>query len=201
MDSGRGQFNMIDSDIQRTAEEVFKALQPYCIAIYLGGSGCQDFIRNKGDVDFICFSDKPVDMCNIRRCLHFYFLHHKVNPRYDFIQVRTRQREEHSYGSYINKEMIRLVGEDIEFTFDVIDKDRDEYIDILEHTIDMLNSGGIRNQKRWYQVVRGYYILRNNSYGLSNGEIDILNTIHDQQDGWERYKITKEDLERERHNG
>ena len=100
-------------NIKRFAEDVYYALQPYCIAIYLGGSYCQDYIKNKGDVDFICFADKPVDMCHIRRLLYFYFKKNNCPENYDFIQVRTKQREEHAYRSYINKEMIKLVGQDL----------------------------------------------------------------------------------------
>ena len=188
----------VNKDIIKTAKEVFEFLQPYCISIYLGGSYCQDFIKNKHDVDFICFADAPVNMCHIRRLLYFYAKKHTVPENYDFIQVRTKRREEHAYGSYINKQMIKLVGEDIEFTFDVIDKDRNEYIDILEDTIAKLDVNKIRNQKRWYQVVRGYYILKNNSYDLNDEEKEIINKIHDQEEGWEQYKITKEDLEKER---
>ena len=61
---------------------------------------------------------------------------------------RTKQREEHAYGSYINKEMIKLVGQDIPFEFDVIDKDREEYKKILIEAINKLDTGKIRNQKR-----------------------------------------------------
>ena len=187
---------MIIEEIKQYAEEVYKALRPYCIAIYLGGSYCQEYIKNKGDVDFICFADKPVDMCHIRRLLYFFFKKHECPENYDFIQVRTKQREEHAYGSYINKEMIKLVGEDIEFKFDVIDKDREEYKGILIETINKLDSGKIRNQKRWYQILRGYYILKNNSYELSEEEIDILNKVHDQEECWEQYKITTSDIEK-----
>lgn len=187
---------MINEEIIKTAQAVYKALQPYCISIYLGGSYCQDFIKNKGDVDFICFADAPVDMCHIRRLLYFYFKKNQVPENYDFIQVRTKQKEEHAYGSYINKEMIKLVGEDIEFKFDVIDKDREEYKKLLIEAIDKLNTGRIRNQKRWYQVIRGYYILKNNSYDLSKKEITALNKVHDQVNGWEQYKITKEQIEK-----
>jgi hypothetical protein len=44
--------------------------------------------------------------------------------------------------------MIKLVGEDISFNFDVIDKDRKEYIQILKETSEKLLSGKIKNQKR-----------------------------------------------------
>ena len=183
-------------NIKKFAEDVYYALQPYCIAIYLGGSCCQDYIKNKGDVDFICFADKPVDMCHIRRLLYFYFKKNECPKNYDFIQVRTKQREEHAYGSYINKEMIKLVGQDIPFEFDVIDKDREEYKKILIEAINKLDIGKIRNQKRWYQIIRGYYILKNNSYDLSEEEKDVLNKVHDQEDGWEHYKISVDNIEK-----
>lgn len=139
---------MISNEIQQTAEKVFNYLQPYCIAIYLGGSRCENIIENPHDVDFICFSDKPVDMCHIRRLLYFYQRKNPLPKNYDFIQVRTKQKEEHAYGSYINKKMIKLIGEDIEFNFDIIDKDRKEYEQILVETIDKLNCGKIKNPKR-----------------------------------------------------
>ena len=183
-------------NIKKFAEDVYYALQPYCIAIYLGGSYCQDYIKNKGDVDFICFADKPVDMCHIRRLLYFYFKKNNRPENYDFIQVRTKQREEHAYGSYINKEMIKLVGQDIIFEFDVIKKDREEYKKILIEAINKLDTGKIRNKKRWYQIIRGYYILKNNSYDLSEEEKDILNKVHDQEKGWECYKISANDIEK-----
>lgn len=187
---------MINEEIRQYAESVYNALKPYCIAIYLGGSYCQDYIKNKGDVDFICFSDRPVDKCNIRRLLYFYFKKNERPENYDFIQVRTKQQEEHAYGSYINKEMIKLIGQDIPFTFDIINKDRAEYKQILIDTVNKLNTGKIKNQKRWYQILRGYFILKNNSYKMSEAEKDILNKVHDQENGWEQYKITINEIER-----
>lgn len=186
---------MITNEIRTIAEEVFNYLQPYCIAIYLGGSMCDGIIDNTHDIDFICFSDKPIDMCHIRRLLYFYQQRHQLPDYADFIQVRTKQREEHNYGSYINKRMIKIIGEDINFDFDVINTHREEYKQILIKTIDKLNHKKIRNQKRWYQVLRGYYIMKNNSYNVSDEERYILNIVHDQLNGWEQYKITAIDIE------
>ena len=135
----------ISKEIKQKAEEVYNVLQPYCIAIYLGGSYCQEYIRHKHDVDFICFADKPVNMCHIRRLLYLYFKKHPVPENYDFIQVRNIVNEEHAYGSYINREMIKLVGRDINFTFNVLGENRSEYFDILRETIIKLNNGKIKN--------------------------------------------------------
>lgn len=186
---------MISSpELQQLAQNIFDYLQPYCIAIYLGGSRCENIIKNPHDIDFICFSDKPIDMCHIRRLLYFYQKSNNLPEDYDFIQVRTKQKEEHAYGSYINKQMIKLIGEDIEFNFDVIHKNREEYKQILINTIDKLDNNKIRNQKRWYQVLRGYYILLHNSYEVSKEEIEILNIVHDQLEGWEQYKVTSKEI-------
>lgn len=181
--------------IKGIAEDVYAHLKPYCIAIYLGGSLCMGTIEHAHDVDFICFADEPVNMCHIRRMLYFYQKRHPLDPRYDFIQVRTKRREERRYGSYVNKKMIKLVGEDIRFDFDVIDKDRWEYVGILKETIHKLTTGKIRNQKRWYQVVYGYFIVKNRSYDLTEGQKSIVNAIHDQVQGWQKHKITIRDLD------
>lgn len=186
---------MTKKKIKEIAEQVFEKLQPFCVAIYLGGSYVEKFIINKHDVDFICFAKEPKNMCHIRRLLYFYNKKYGFEEGCDFIQVRTTTREEHAYGSYINKKMEKLIGQDITFDFDVINKDRAEYVNILKLTIDKLNDNKIKNQKRWYQVLRGYYILKNNSYDVSETEAEILNKVHDQVDGWESYKISKEDVE------
>lgn len=183
-------------ELRKEIKPLFEYMHPYCVSIYLGGSLCEGIIENTHDIDFICFSDMPVDMCHIRRLLHFYQRDNKLPENWDLIQVRTKQREEHSYGSYINKKMIKLCGEDIDFEFDVINIHRDEYKEILINTIDRLNTNKIRNQKRWYQILRGYFILMNNSYTLTDDQKAIINHIHDQKDGWEQYKITKEDIEK-----
>lgn len=172
------------NELKQIAQKVYNYLQPYCIAIYLGGSLCENIIENAHDVDFICFSDKPVDMCHIRIGLHFYQKNHQLPTNYDFIQVRTKQKEEHAYGSYINKKMIKLVGQDIDFTFDVIKTDRQEYIQILNETVDKLLSKKIRNQKRWYQILRGVYVLLNHSYDLTDEQKKEINILHDLTEGW-----------------
>lgn len=170
------------------AERVFPFLQPHCIAIYLGGSVCEGVIEDNHDLDFICFGRTPVEMCRIRQCLGKYIAYNDIPVEYDFIQVRNIQKEEQDYGSYINKKMIKLVGEDINFEFDVIDTHREKYKQILIDTVKKLITGEIKNQKRWYQILRGAYILVNNSYDLTPEQKREINILHDIADGWEEIR-------------
>ena len=47
--------------INEKANKIFQILQPYCTAIYLGGSMTQSYINNPHDVDFICFADNEIN--------------------------------------------------------------------------------------------------------------------------------------------
>jgi len=173
----------MDTTISISIEELFNYLQPECVAIYLGGSSCNKYIEHPKDTDYICIAKSPFEALRIKRKLYLYF-HGKVYEEKgnDFLQVRNIQQEEHSYGSYINKMMIKLIGEDIEFKFDVIADNRNEYIDILKGTIVKLNEGKL-NKKRWYQVYMGISILQNNSYELNDEQVRKLNILHDELEG------------------
>ena len=137
---------MLLNNLKETAKSIYEFLQPYCVAIYLGGSHCENIIETPHDIDFICFSRTPKEMCNIRAKLSRYLKAHNLPNTYDFIQVRNLQKEEHAYGSYINKKMIKLVGDNITFEFDIINKDRLEYVQILKITVEELLSNKILNK-------------------------------------------------------
>lgn len=172
----------MESDSTLNIEELYKFLQPECVAIYLGGSNCNPYIKHPKDKDYICIVDTPVDALKLKMKLDKYF-NFKIYDEHgnDFLQVRCTKFEERSYGSYINKMMVKLIGKDVEFKFDVIDKDRNEYIDKLKEVIVKLNEGKINN-KRWYQVYMGISILRNNSYDLNEEQIRKINVLHDELD-------------------
>lgn len=174
--------------IKQTAEQLYQSLQPYCVAIYLGGSLCEGIIENPHDVDFICFSSTPREMNDIRRGIYYYTKKHPLPENYDVIQIRNAQNEEHAYGSYINKKMIKLIGEDIIFGFDVIEKDREEYLQLLKTAAVDLSTGKLQNQKRWYQLLRGIYILLNNSYEVTEEQKNEINVLHDLVEGWEQLR-------------
>jgi hypothetical protein len=48
-----------------------------------------------------------------------------------------------------------------------------------------LQTGRIKNQKRWYHLLRGIYILINNSYEVSDEQKKEINILHQLANGWE----------------
>lgn len=181
---------MIDIvEIRKVATELYNFLQPYCVSIYLGGSLCEKIIEKPHDIDLICFSCTPREMYNIKWGIQKFLKIHSIYSSFDLIQVRNKQQEERSYGSYINKKMIKLIGEDVDFKFDVINNNRGEYIQILKDSVEKILSGKINNQKRWYQIYRGICILLNNSYDLTEEQKIEINILHDLSDGWEKIKL------------
>ena len=160
--------------IKNKANKMFQILQPYCTAIYLGGSITQSYINNPHDVDFICFADNEINRMKMTFLLRRYISKHQeeFSTEEDWIQTRHREYEEHAYGSYVHKDMQLLCGKEVEFKFDILGKDRAEYIKILKNA-------KFNNKKRLYQLYRGYLIVKKNSYDLTNDEIEKLNLLHD----------------------
>lgn len=86
--------------------------------------------------------------------------------------MRNEESEEHAIGSYIYKDMQLLVGEKINFKFDILGKDKEEYISLLK-------SYKITNEKRYYQLYRGCLLVSKGNYNLTSDEINELNLLHD----------------------
>lgn len=173
----------IKRNIKSIACNMYDKLQPYVIAIYLGGSSVDKYIKNKGDVDYIIFvrkaSDKPIVQSLIKFILGLKINEFNKVDNQDFMNIRTLEKEEKEYGSYINKMMIKLVGQTIKFEYDVIDKDREDYIKKLKAKILDLTKNRWKNQKRWYQILRGIYIIKNKSYKLTKEQAENINKFHD----------------------
>ena len=129
----------IKRNIKSIACNMYNKLQPYVIAIYLGGSSVDKYIKNKGDIDYIIFvrkaSDKPIVQNLIKFILGLKTNEFNKVDNQDFMNIRTPEKEEKEYGSYINKMMVKLVGQTIKFEYDVIDKDREDYIKKLKTKI------------------------------------------------------------------
>jgi hypothetical protein len=51
-----------------------------------------------------------------------------------------------------------------------------------------LKKGEIKNQKRWYHLLRGMYILINKSYEVTTEQRKEINILHDLAEGWEQLR-------------
>lgn len=174
-------------------ERVYNALQPECKAIYLGGSAVESYINNPHDIDFICFAQN--EMARLRMLVKL-IKYQKVNASLftseeDWLQTRSIDNEEQTYGSYIYRDMQLVAGEAISFKLDILGGDYNKYIDILKTNINT-----ITNTKRFYQLYRGALIVSKNSYELTDEEKDELNQLHDKTASEELINKVKELINR-----
>jgi hypothetical protein len=84
--------------------------------------------------------------------------------------------------------MVKAIGEDVCPKTDIIYKHREEFIICLKEKMTSLLNGKIKNQKRWYHLLRGAYILINNSYNVTPEQKTEINILHDLSEGWEAVK-------------
>lgn len=198
------------------AERLIKRLGPLCKAVYLGGSRVLGFIDGCHDVDIICFYDSSDGQfawpsqyiaslrANVMRlaaetggnALNKIVLDADTGVAYDLAQLRDMANEEREYGSYVNRLMVKLAGEDVEFGFDILGKDRGYYADKLRETVCRLCDPQYPlNQKRWYQVCVGTCMLENGSYDLTDMQKEDANVLHGMEpETAERRERLKADL-------
>lgn len=157
------------------AQQVYDYLQPECKAIYLGGSVVESYIAEPHDIDIICFAKD--EMSRLRMLTKLIRYQHANADLFalaeDWEQTRSIANEEHAYGSYIYHDMELLAGEPVNFKFDILGNDYNNYIDILKTSVK-----NITNIKRFYQLYRGALIVSKNSYDLTAEEINELNLLH-----------------------
>ena len=178
---------------------IFSIVSDYCNAIYYGGSRVDPVISNPHDYDYICFA-KHLHRQSLIRCLYKNNLKqkHYINnckkactldkPDYDFSQIRVYPYTQITWFSYLDILMIKVVGEDVCPKTDIINEHREEFIGCLKTKMDSLLHGKIHNQKRWYHLLRGAYILINNSYEVTPEQKAEINMLHDLSEGWEKVR-------------
>lgn len=178
------------------AKQVFSTVADYCSAIYYGGSRVDPVIDNPHDYDYICFA-KPLQrynlVCQLRKNRLRVGRSICKNARQsnlclatqDFSQIRVYPYTAITWFSYLDVLMEHLIGEEVCPKTDVIHQHRDEFINCLQQKMQDLLSGKLRNQKRWYHILRGAYILINNSYEVTTEQRYEINILHDLTEGWE----------------
>lgn len=184
------------SSILQEVSTHFELLSKYCYAVYQGGSRVDPIIDNPNDYDYIWFT-KP-------RQRHFLFAALKElglrvggsnknattidKFHLDCSQVRIYPYTQIDWFSYLDILMIKFVGEDVCPKTDIIKEHRSEFIKDLKNKAELIQKGKIKNQKRWYHILRGIYILLNNSYEVTEEQWKEINILHDLTSGWEQIR-------------
>lgn len=182
---------------------VFSSLEGSCLAIYYGGSRVDPVIDNPHDYDYICFSKRLHAQKLLRSLIKHKFRSTRstnkkekkiVTNLNDFSQIRKYPYTQITWFSYLDLLMIKLVGEDICPKTDIIYTHRSEFISCLKEKANDLICGKMQNQKRWYHLLRGAYILINNSYEVTPEQKQEINILHDLAEGYEQLIIKTADL-------
>jgi hypothetical protein len=183
--------------MENPIELAFSVVSKYCAAIYYGGSRVDPVISNPHDYDYICFA-KHFQLQNLHRCLiaKKAVLNEYINEiqviaaptktgHFDFSQLRAYPYTHITWFSYLDPLMIKVVGDDVCPKTDIIHEHRTEFITCLKEKANELLQGKIQNQKRWYHLLRGAYILINNSYEVTLEQRAEINTLHDLSEGYQ----------------
>lgn len=184
--------------IHKEISQNFEKIGDCCVAVYKGGSRVDPVIENPHDYDYICFS-KPLQRHSILTKLHKLGLRtigsdgrvqrNKLKGSAHFLidlsQVRAYPYTNITWFSYLDVLMEKVIGDDVCPKTDIIYEHREEFITCLKEKADDLIQGKIKNQKRWYHLLRGAYILINNSYEVTPEQHAEINMLHDLSDGWE----------------
>lgn len=215
-----------EQELRRVAHGMLAAVGPMCRAIYLGGSKVNGVIANPHETDFVLVFDAKdrQELKSKTRIAHEVIREYakregidvvtsvnyydvKSPDCIDAIQSRSSHCmvnavgslvDEHDQGSYIDRQMILLAGEPSIPDYDVLGKDRDDYVYHLKRAVRLLLGGSLRiSEKRWYQVCIGTCILENGSYELTDRQRDEANVLHDMApETAEERKRLKADLAR-----
>lgn len=178
-------------------EYVFSLVSTSCAAIYYGGSRVDPVIDNPHDYDYICFS-KHWQSSRLNHQLSKYKFKaakstmrkqtKEVTTLNDFSQIRQYPYTHITWFSYLDPLMIKAIGEDVCPKTDVIYEHRAEFLACLQDRASQLISGKMMNQKRWYHILRGIYILSNNSYEVTPEQRLEINILHDLAPGYEQVR-------------
>lgn len=180
---------------QEQLQQIYSYIKQFCEAIYQGGSRVDPVIDNAHDYDYICFA-KPLCRIKILRVLRELGINNPGSVKrtennenlVDFSQIRVVPYTQITWFSYLDNLMIKKVGNDICPKTDIIKKYRSEFLQELKIKADKLYKKEIKNQKRWYHILRGVYILLNNSYEVNDDQRKEINILHDLTPGWEQVR-------------
>lgn len=191
-------------------KNIFSTIENHCAAIYLGGSRVDPVIDNAHDYDCICFAkpshyhDLAVSLKKVgfkpeiageeksQSTLKQAYQRNNIDLNLDLLdisQMRSYTFNIIDWFAYLDHYMIKFIGEDVCPKPDLLGADKAAYLKDLKLKAVELSSKDwsehpSRN-KRWYHILRGVYILLNNSYEVTEEQKREINILHDLAEGWE----------------
>lgn len=168
----------------------FDKLSPYCNAVYFGGSRVDPIIDNPHDFDYIWFV-KPFWYYEFVTTLQSFDILDEsyINKTLlDVTQVREYPYTKIDWFSYLDVLMIKLFGDNVCPTTDIIVEHRQEFIESIKQKAAEIHQNKCLKPKRWYHILRGVYILLNNSYEVTEEQKREINILHDLAEGWEKIR-------------
>lgn len=173
---------------------VFNLIEDCCAAIYLGGSRVDPVIENPHDYDYICFA-KYLELDTLIYKLNKLGFKQqdgteatKPKTLLDMTQIRYYPYTQINWFSYLDHYMIKIIGDDLCPELDIINKYRKDYLLELKDKTNKLLNIWTNASKRWYHILRGVYILLNNSYDVTEEQKREINILHDLSEGWEEIR-------------
>ena len=168
----------------------FDKLSPYCNAVYFGGSRVDPIIDNPHDFDYIWFV-KPFWYYEFVTTLQSFDIldeSYRNKTLLDVTQVREYPYTKIDWFSYLDVLMIKLFGDNVCPTTDIIVEHRQEFIESIKQKATEIPQNKCLKPKRWYHILRGVYILLNNSYEVTEEQKREINILHGLAEGWEEIR-------------
>lgn len=167
----------------------FDKLQNYCNAVYLGGSQVDPVIDHPHDFDYIWYikSEYLYEFITTLQDIRASFSSEDLLI-IDISQLELDPYTRITWFSYLDKFKIKLFGESVCPHPDIIVESRQEFIKDLKQKAIIISEDDTLKPKRWYHILRGVYILLNNSYDVTDEQKREINILHDLSEGWEEIR-------------
>lgn len=191
---------MILTDEQKKfLEQAYELMKDYCVALVLGGSAAAPYIRNPHDIDVIIVCNSFEDKLNlIKECLSCKAtsIIKEAKEKYGIsfvIQFKEQYEKQNKCSGEITRlptwlylDNTELFGSyiigDLGFNLQVSVLDHKErYYESLLDYYKYIQKRYSETGKlpKWYSLLIGLYILQNNSYELTEEQLDNVNIVHD----------------------
>ena len=172
-----------------------------CKYVFIGGSYCSKLFSTSHDIDVIfVFEDKDTKIQGYRKMKKVENVLQILQSTYNTVvipvtleHIQKLKVYSYLYKYYDNLDWF-LFGSMEEFNKNIPDilENRENYLTILKDTLDWVlkyQEKHLLIPKGLYHVLTGIYIIKNNSYNLSEVEIQNINICHSYNQNEEKQKL------------